>query len=178
MRTNHAAAVLLAVGVAVPLAGCGSGASTAPGTGVSASTATGSCPTSTTRSFAKTRFVADLGFAAGSFHRWIYKPWRAGAFDKGANGRTLAIAKAVGTAALDLKLLKDAQENAQADPTLCPLVAGPLKDAVNAYDSLKSRLVGGDLSVIGSAETAIQGALSGSKAGGLPVTETETQPAG
>lgn len=40
----------------------------------SPSASSSTCPTDgNTRAFAKTRFVMDLGVAAGTFHRYIYK---------------------------------------------------------------------------------------------------------
>ena len=35
----------------------------------------------------KTRFVAHLGIAYFAFHHWVWKPYQAGAFKSGANGR-------------------------------------------------------------------------------------------
>jgi hypothetical protein len=43
-----------------------------------------SCPTSNTKSFAKTKFVLHAGLAFGAFHRYLYKPYQAGTFNKGA----------------------------------------------------------------------------------------------
>lgn len=47
----------------------------------------------------KTRFLLHMGVAYFAFHHWIYNPYKAHAFAKGANGRTKAIVKA-GIAAL------------------------------------------------------------------------------
>ena len=44
--------------------------------------------------FEKTRFVVDVGLAVGALRQWVYKPFRAGAFASGANGRTKAFVKA------------------------------------------------------------------------------------
>jgi hypothetical protein len=49
--------------------------------------------------FDKTRFLAHVGLAYFAFHHWIYNPYKAHAFAKGASGRTKAIVKA-GIAAL------------------------------------------------------------------------------
>src|SRR3954462_11418305 len=42
---------------------------------------------------AKTRFVANAGIAAGATYQWIVKPWKAGKFKKGADGRKVALVK-------------------------------------------------------------------------------------
>ncbi len=181
----------LALVSAVSLAGCGPKAGTAADTmstsstsssaagttATSGATGTGTasaspCPTENTRSFAKTRFVADVGLAAGSFHRYIYKPWQAHTFDKGAHGRVLAIAKAVTTAAADAKLLANATENAKASPALCGAVYGPLSAATAGFQDLKAKIATGDLTSIAGIESEIQSALGGSKANGDAVTET------
>jgi hypothetical protein len=47
----------------------------------------------------KTRFLLHVGLAYFAFHHWIYNPYKAHAFAKGASGRTKAIIKA-GIAAL------------------------------------------------------------------------------
>jgi hypothetical protein len=49
--------------------------------------------------FDKTRFLLHAGAAYFAFHHWIYNPYKAHAFAKGAPGRTKAIIKA-GIAAL------------------------------------------------------------------------------
>lgn len=49
--------------------------------------------------FDKTRFLLHMGAAFYAFHHWIYAPYRAHSFDKGASGRTKALVKA-GIAAL------------------------------------------------------------------------------
>jgi|ERR1700693_1109659 len=41
----------------------------------------------------KTRFVAHLGVAYFCFHQWVWKPYKAGAFDSGAPHRVAAIVK-------------------------------------------------------------------------------------
>ena len=187
-RTGTGLAALALAGT-IGLAGCGpkatgnaagdvgssTSSSSSAGAGAATDTATGTsgpCPTSNTRSFAKTRFVADVGLAAGSFHRYIYKPWQAHKFDKGASGRVLAIAKAVATAGADAKLLVNATENAKASPALCNAVYGPLTAATSAFDDLKAKVAGGDLTPISGIESQIQSVLAGSRANGDAVTET------
>jgi hypothetical protein len=89
-----------------------------------------SCASAGTRKIPKTRLVADLALTYGAFHRYLYKPYKAGAFHKGASGRTKAIIKAGLATAVILKLLSNAKKNAEADPTLCKFV--PSMDTIKA----------------------------------------------
>ena len=121
----------LVVGVVILLggaAGCGSSSKpTSAATSVSQSSAatqtgspsTGTCAAAGTRKIPKTRLLADLALTYGAFHRYLYKPYKAGSFHKGANGRTAAIIKAGLASAAIVKLLSNASKNAAADPTLC-----------------------------------------------------------
>jgi hypothetical protein len=88
----------------------------------SASPSSGSCASAGTRKLPKTRLLADLGLTYGLFHRYLYKPYKAGTFHKGASGRTTAIIKAAVATAAIIKLLDNAGKNAAADPTLCKYV--------------------------------------------------------
>jgi hypothetical protein len=153
------------------LVGCGgsdtAGSSQSAAAGVSSSADAGSsgqpvagCPTENTRSFAKTRFVADLGGAAFLTKRYIYTPYRDGKFRKGASGRTLAVVKAGVAAATSVKLLKNAQENAQANPTLCKTIAAPMSAAIASLGGVTAALTGGDLTALsglGSALDSLRG---------------------
>ena len=101
---------------------------------VTGSPSTGSCAQAGTRKIPKTRLLADLGLTYGAFHRYLYKPFKAGSFHQGANGRTKAIIKA-GLASLAIvKLLSNAGKNAAADPTLCKYVP--------SIDGIKASLAG------------------------------------
>lgn len=99
-----------------------------------ASPSTGSCASAGTRKIPKTRLLADLALTYGAFHRYLYKPYKAGSFRKGADGRIKAIIKAALASAAIIKLLSNARENAAADPTLCKYVP--------SIDSIKSSLSG------------------------------------
>lgn len=157
MRRLSALVLLLALFVT----GCGGGSddtkagtAAAPaatqmskGASPSGGTAAGAgCPTENTNSFAKTRFVADLGGAAFLARRYLYTPYQQGKFKKGASGRTFALVKAAAAAATTAKLLKNASENAKANPTLCKTVAGPLAQASTAVSGLVSQLKTGGFS--------------------------------
>ena len=83
------------------LAACGTSTST------TTTTASGQVQVSCHIEFAKTKFLLHSGIAVGAFQRYIFKPYRAGAFKKGAPGRRKALLKAGATAVLvghELKL--------------------------------------------------------------------------
>jgi hypothetical protein len=101
-----------------------------------------SCASAGTRKIPKTRLLADLALTYGAFHRYLYKPYKAGAFSKGANGRTKAIIKAGLATAAIVKLLSNAKKNAEADPTLCKFV--PNIDTIKAsLSNLANKIRGG-----------------------------------
>ena len=93
--------------------------------------------------FAKTRFVANAGLAAGATYQWIVKPWRAGKFKKGADGRKFALVKAGLAGAFTYNRLKAATKNAKGDPTLSKAVA-PLSESIEKLKDLPSKLRKGD----------------------------------
>jgi len=167
------------------LTGCGGQDSEtkASGSGASASSsgdtsdgAAASCPLTSTRKFAKTRFVADVGGAAFLVRRYIYQPYQAKSFDKGASGRRVALLKAAAAAAGSAKLLKNASDNAKADPTLCKTVAGPLSKLTDTLEGLRGQLGTGTLdpAVLGGLGGAVSGLLDSSKQGGVEVQEQPT----
>src|SRR3954447_2559929 len=101
----------------------------APATTTPAATATPfTCPTAATRKFAKTRFITNAGLAAGAFKRYIYTPYRNGAFKSEAKGHKRAIVKAAAAGLFTLDQLRRARANVQADPTLCKVLAAPLRN--------------------------------------------------
>ena len=107
-----------------------------------ASPSTASCASAGTRKIPKTRLLADLALTYGAFHRYLYKPYKAGAFHKGASGRTKAIIKAGLATAVIVKLLSNASKNAAADPTLCKYV--PSMDNIKAsLSNLADKIKGG-----------------------------------
>lgn len=175
--TGAAGAVTSAGGVVTSAGGAvGSsvqaGASSSPGATGSSGAATGSgCPTSNTRSFAKTRFVADVGGALVLMNRYVLQPYKAGAFSKGAHGRTVALIKAGTAVAATTKLVKNAQANAQANPTLCKAVSGPLSKLSNGLSGVVSGLKSGSLSGagIGGLGGLLTSVKSGAAQAGIPV---------
>ena len=176
------AALLLPLLVcAAMLVGCGGDDTTtaAPtASGAPGATASGepgaACPTENTRSFAKTRFVADLGGAAFLTKRYIYNPYREGKFQKGASGRTVAVVKAGVAAATSVKLLKNAQENARANPTLCKTLAAPIAGAIASLGGVTAALASGDLTSLGSLGAALDSLRGLASQQGIDVPEQET----
>ncbi len=110
----------------VLLAACGnndgSKKTAGSGSGGPTPTAKGACASAGTGHFAKTKFILHAGIAFGAFHRYIYKPYREGAFKPGAPGRTKALAKAAAAGATVALEIRNARKAAAEDPTLCKLV--------------------------------------------------------
>lgn len=130
------------------------------------------CPTSNTTSFAKTKFVAHAGLAFGAFHRYLYKPYRAGTFTTGSTrSKVLAFAKA-GAAALFVKRqVRLASEDVKANPTLCKAIAGPLASLGDTITGAVDKLKRGDASGIVAANSAISAVESGAQSNGDTITE-------
>ena len=180
--------VVLGLVLALVLSGCGGGGSsntgaTSPGPAVSSSSASSpasgtsatDCPTENTRSFAKTRFVADVGGSLFLLNRYIVKPYQAGTFKKGANGRTAALIKAGLAAAATAKLVSNARENAKANPTLCKTVAGPLGQLTSSLNGVVDGLKSGslDAGAIGGISGLLGSLQQKSAEAGVPVQEQQ-----
>ncbi|WP_399924839.1 hypothetical protein [Streptomyces kanamyceticus] len=122
--------------------------------------------------FAKTRFVANAGLAAGATYQWIVKPYRAGKFKKGANGRTTALVKAGLAGAFTYNRLKAATKNAQGDPTLSKAVA-PLTAGIDALKDLPGKLRKGEStdSIVNSFDGAINSVKEAGKSAGAEVKD-------
>jgi hypothetical protein len=163
--TRWIAAVLIALTLCAAAAGCGAKKT------ISETSANGSVTTETVPSvhFAKTKFLVHVGLAFGAFHRYIYKPFKAGAFQSGAPGRIKAFAKAGAAGLLAAHELKIANEDALSDSHLRPL-ATKVDALVARLGSLGGALKGGSLnaaSIAGAAGavTALGSASSGLGAG-------------
>jgi len=171
MRRLITAIALLSV-VSFGLVGCGSDSGDKTAGTQEHTISVSSCPTDNTKAFPKARFAANVGLIAGSFHHWIWKPYKAGKFKKGASGRTFALVKAGATALFIKHELGNAVDNAKSDPTLCKLVAAPLSSLSGQFDGLASKLRSGDISTLLGLNGAL-GTITGLLAkNGMPVTET------
>ena len=103
------------------------------------------CPTAATRKFAKTRFIANAGLAAGAFKRYIYSPYREGTFKSGAAGRKRAIVKAAAAGLFTLDQLRRAKANINADPTLCRSLRAPAEKLSAIISGLVAKLKRGQV---------------------------------
>ncbi len=106
--------VLALIAGAFGAAGCGD-TKTVTGTDASGQTTTRTVPDV---KFAKTKFVLHTGLALGAFRRWIYRPFREGKFEQGAEGRNVALVKAGLAAAFTVNELRLARNAALSDDTL------------------------------------------------------------
>ncbi|MFF4451463.1 hypothetical protein [Streptomyces goshikiensis] len=122
--------------------------------------------------FAKTRFVANAGLAAGATYQWIVKPYREGKFKKGAKGRTFALIKAGLAGAFAYNRLKAAVVNAKGDPLLSKAVA-PLTAGIESLKGLGSKLRKGNATDadLSSLQDVITGVKSAGQSAGAPVTD-------
>lgn len=145
-----------------------SGASTASAA-ASTGDAASQCPTDNTQKFAKTRFVTNVGLAGGSFYQWIYKPYQAGKFKQGADGRTVALVKAAAAGAFAAKQVKDATNNVKADPTLCKAFIGPMTKLQNQLETVGTKIRSGDVSGIADTAATVGGISSLAKQNGLNI---------
>ncbi len=183
------ALVLLAIVPLLLLGGCGKKSSNAAATAAApvSSAAAGAtdtaasdsgdvtltCPTTNSTSFAKTKFVTHAAAATGALQHWIYKPYKAGGFSKGAHGRIFAFVKA-GAAALFVKHeLRLAAEDAKASPALCKAVAKPLSDLADKVTGVVNKAKGGDLSGIPALNTDATSLIQGADKNGATVTPNE-----
>jgi hypothetical protein len=161
---RYFAVAALVIALAVLAAGCGSNASSGGGSA-------GSGTTTGATHFAKTKFVLHAGLAFGAFHRWIYKPLKAGDLSHPFRHK-LTTLKAVATADFTYHELKLALADAQADPKLSRLVA-PVTALQNKMKGLGSSLKSGnvDSSQIDSANGSIGSIHSDAASAGQPITE-------
>ena len=172
-------AVALSIALFAFVAGCSSSPSTSPAAnGTSTSTATAGtyaapCPTKATKHFAKTRFVLDVGLAAGAFRKWIYNPWKAGTFHKGANGRVAAMVKAGVAGVFVVSRLHAAKTLAQSDPLLCKVMIAPINKFTASVQGLVGKSKAGTLDPadVASSSSSLDQLKSASSGAGAPVTE-------
>lgn len=114
---------------------------------------------------AKTKFVLNTGLAIGAFHRYIYKPFKAKGFAKGAPKRKRTIAKAAVAGLFVYNRLKAARDDALSSDKLRPL-ALKLTGLTTKLKDLASKLKSGSFNpaAILGANGAL-GALTGQSKG-------------
>ena len=122
--------------------------------------------------FAKTRFVANAGLAAGATYQWIIKPYRDGKFKKGAKGRTFALIKAGLAGAFAYNRLKAASDNAKGDPLLSKAMV-PLTAGIESLKGLGAKLRKGEAgdADIDAFNNVIGGVKEAGKGAGATVTD-------
>lgn len=131
------------------------------------------CPASNTTAFAKTKFVAHTGLAFGAFHRYLYKAYQTGSFQKGASGRITAFIKG-GLAALFVRReIRLASEDVKANPTLCKAIAAPLSKLGDTVQAAFDKLKTGDASGITAANSLASTVEGTSKKDGAEITEND-----
>jgi len=130
-----------------------------------------SCPSSNTKAFASTRFVADVGLAFGSFHHWIYKPYKAGQLSKEAKGHTWRRVKAGAAALLTYHLIGNAVDNVKASSKLCPIVGRPIAALSDKLSNLKSKILHGDFGSIAGIAGSVTSLSALLGKNGNPITE-------
>jgi hypothetical protein len=164
--------VCVLIVLALAVAGCGSSSSSPTSSAAAASspTATSASTTATTK-LAKTKFVLHAGLAFGAFHRWIYKPAKAGDLSHPLEHKLTTI-KAALAAAFVYHELKLALADAQADPTLSKLVA-PITDLQNKLHSLAGSVKSGGASAadVSGLDSTVSSIKSEAAAAGQPITE-------
>ncbi|MET9470306.1 hypothetical protein ABZY44_37030 [Streptomyces sp. NPDC006544] len=147
-------------------------AASAEDAAAAAATPSASASAQEKQKFAKTRFVANAGLAAGATYQWIVKPYRAGKFKKGTKGRTFALVKAGLAGAFAYNRLKAASENAKGDPLLSKAMV-PLTAGIESLKGLGSKLRKGQAGDgdIGAFEGVINGVKDAGKSAGAPVVD-------
>ncbi|MFF2328983.1 MULTISPECIES: hypothetical protein [unclassified Streptomyces] len=161
--------LLLSCTVLVGATGCGG---SKDGNSASSSASPSGTSSAEAQKFAKTRFVTNAGLAAGATYQWIVKPYRAGTFKKGADGRTFALVKAGLAGGFAYNRLKAAVANAKGDPLLSKAVA-PLSAGIESLKGLGTKLRKGQAgeSDIGAFESVITGVKDAGRSAGAEVKD-------
>ena len=175
MRRRLTLFAILSV-LSVAVVGCGSSSSPSSSAGGSAA---GTTSTTSTVKLAKTKFVLHAGLAFGAFHRWVYKPAKAGELSHPLEHK-LTTVKAAIAAAFVYHELKLALADAQADPTLSKLVA-PITDLQNKLHSLAGSVKSGGASAgdVSGLDSTISSIKDQASSAGQTITEqTPSSPSG
>jgi hypothetical protein len=164
--------LLGACGAATNAAGGSPAATGAGNTAAATGEATpGSCPTTSTKTFAKTRFVLHAGLAFGAFHRYLYRPYEAGTFSKGAHGRILTFVKAGAAAVFIEHEIRLTAGDVQADPTLCKLIAAPLRSLSADVSGAVGQLRGGNTAGVLGAQSNLGSITSLARSHGASIVD-------
>jgi hypothetical protein len=169
LRVTRKLVTLCLVTLMLAAAGCGSGSSS------SSSSSGGSSGTTSTASVGHlptAKFVLHAGLAFGAFHRYIYKPFKAG--DLHGFTHKLTIVKAALAGLFAYHELKLAIKDAQASPKLAKLVA-PVTALADKLKALGASVKSGnaDTSSIDSANGSVSSLSNLAKRAGLSVPAQE-----
>ena len=169
--------VLLFVVAVLVVAGCGSSSSSssssAAGASSSSSQTTSTSSTPNVGKLPTVKFVLHAGLAFGAFHRWIYKPFKAGSFTGGNLSKNkVAVVKAGLAGLFAYHELKIAAKDAQASPTLSKLLA-PVNALADKLKAAGSSVKSGkpDASSIASANDDITSVSSLAQQSGASIKE-------
>ncbi|MGZ6564127.1 MAG: hypothetical protein ACXVH1_32005 [Solirubrobacteraceae bacterium] len=118
------------------------------------------------------KFVLHAGLAFGAFHRYLYKPFKAGAFSGGFFKHKLTVVKAGLATLFVYHELKLAVRDAQASPKLSKLIA-PLTALADRVKSVGSSVKSGkpDASMLSSANGDITSLSGLASAAGVSVPD-------
>ncbi|MFJ9318870.1 hypothetical protein [Streptomyces globisporus] len=170
------AALLLSCALVAGATACGDSGDTSGGNAASASAAASPSVSASASAekqrLAKTRFAANAGLAAGATYQWIVKPYRAGTFKKGAEGRRLALVKAGLAGGFAYNRLQAAAKNAKGDPLLSKAVA-PLTAGIESLKGLGTKLRKGEAGEgdVGAFESVIDSIKNAGKDAGAEVKD-------
>jgi len=159
----------------VPAAGAAGGAGTSAS---GPTTSAGGCPTSTrSRSRSRSSCCTSV-WRPGTFHRYLYKPFKAGTFHKGASGRISGLVKGGATALFDEHEIRQAITDVKANPTLCKVLIAPLSEVADKFTAMKSKVPAGDTTSLDTVNSSLSSISSTSAKDGAPITERTDQSAG
>ena len=162
--------------LALVLAGCGSRTASPPVGSSAPSTA--ECPQVQNKAFDKSRFVLHAGLGFGAFHHFIYRPFRSGEFTSGTPGRVRHLAEAGAATLFTVHELRLAKQDAEANPTLCKVVAAPLDSAAASLQRLRGPVGSGQVSGndLDQVNSTLSQAQQGSAQAGTPVADQTPSP--
>lgn len=159
--SKTAAALLVLLVIAA--SGCGGSSTT------TTTNAAGKVTTSCHIRFAKTKFAVHSGIAAAAFYRYIYRPYRAGAFKKNAPGRRKALLKAAASAAVAVHELRQAARAARCDGPALKKIAPAIGAVLAPLETLRALKTGGGFDAIAAARAAFEALTSKAVEAGTPV---------
>jgi hypothetical protein len=162
VRPAVVALLLVLTLAAAAAAGCGGGSTS------TTTDATGKVVVSCHIRLAKTKFALHTGVAAAAFYRYVYRPYRRGAFKKTAPGRRKALVKAAASAAVAVHELKVAAKDARCDGPALKRLAKPLDSVVGPLDTLRQLETGGGIGAIATAQAALARLTTAATTAGAP----------